>query len=108
MMGYQQNTMHALLGWWYGDGSKFALESHQLKYPWYFRLQLADIDVLNHIKTILKSDHYISIFCTNQTGKFSHRPQGGIAISDDCFALKLRELGCVPAIITVAFCERIF
>ena len=58
-------------------------------------LQLRDIDMLRNVRSILNSDHFISVGW-NDSGTCIRRPFGCISVSDTHFASALYDMGCVP------------
>ena len=83
-----------LLGIAYGDGSimshkKYSDQSAAFK----LQLQLADVDVINNVRHIMQSDHFVSVCWPAK--RITQRPSTYLCVSNSHFANTLRDLGCM-------------
>ena len=85
-----------LLGIVYGDGSIAKSQPNTDLNRFELTLQICDIDMLNSVRGILNSDHFISIGWNGGKTKGTWRPFATLMISDNHFASTLNDLGCVP------------
>ena len=93
-----QSRQHAyMLGIAYGDGCvSFKDHVNKERGSFYVKLQLADINVLNNMRNMLESSHFISVTWDKRSKTSIRRPLAKLFVSSQRLSSTLCNLGCTP------------